>query len=117
MRIDYSLAAPKPDDLLDQLYSPYRRSYYYYDSKHHRHHSTKLHDHQPMLPPEVATDASIYIAAVFVLYGAILAILLGTNLHRFRGSSAGSSSSSRFPREPTCTRDQVTATLDIVTTK
>ncbi|CAL4141656.1 unnamed protein product [Meganyctiphanes norvegica] len=124
MLIDHSLTAPKPGDTLDQLYTPYRRSYYYYDSRYLSHHSTKFHDHQPTLPPELATDASIYVAVVFVLYGAILAILLGTNLHRFRGSSAGFSAGSRSsagfsagsPRESTCTRDQVTAT-HIVTTK
>ncbi|KAF2360365.1 hypothetical protein FHG87_008883 [Trinorchestia longiramus] len=39
---------------------------------------------QSTLPPEVAKDAVVYVLAVVVLYGAIIVVLVGTNLHRFR---------------------------------
>ncbi|XP_018016637.1 uncharacterized protein LOC108673341 [Hyalella azteca] len=36
------------------------------------------------LPPEIAQDAIVYVLAVVVFYAAIIVVLVGTNLHRFR---------------------------------
>ncbi|XP_068206486.1 uncharacterized protein [Palaemon carinicauda] len=38
----------------------------------------------PTLPPEIATDAAIYVAVIVIFYAAIIILLVGTNLHRLR---------------------------------
>nr|XP_045610309.1 uncharacterized protein LOC123765670 [Procambarus clarkii] len=40
--------------------------------------------YHPTLPPEIATDAAIYVAVIVVFYAAIILLLVGTNLHRLR---------------------------------
>ncbi|CAL4096051.1 unnamed protein product [Meganyctiphanes norvegica] len=82
MKLD---SAPPPDAevLAEPLYIPYRRSHYYGSSDRLNEPHDAL-DHQPTLPPEIATDAVIYVVAVFIFYAAIIVIILGSNLHRFQ---------------------------------
>ncbi|XP_068206178.1 uncharacterized protein [Palaemon carinicauda] len=40
----------------------------------------------PTLPPEIATDAAIYVAVIVIFYAAIIILLVGTNIHRLRPS-------------------------------
>ncbi|XP_022242743.1 uncharacterized protein LOC111085979 [Limulus polyphemus] len=39
--------------------------------------------------PDQSTDAIIYVTVVIVFYAAIILILVGTNLHRFRRNTGG----------------------------
>ncbi|CAL4079560.1 unnamed protein product [Meganyctiphanes norvegica] len=41
-------------------------------------------DNVPTLPPEIATDAAIYVGMIMVFYVAIIVLLVGSNLHRIR---------------------------------
>ncbi|XP_042216876.1 uncharacterized protein LOC121862625 [Homarus americanus] len=45
---------------------------------------TKGDAYHPTLPPEIATDAAIYVTVIVVFYAAIILLLVGTNLHRLR---------------------------------
>ncbi|XP_068206474.1 uncharacterized protein [Palaemon carinicauda] len=44
----------------------------------------KAASYHPTLPPEIATDAAIYVAVIVIFYAAIIILLVGTNLHRLR---------------------------------
>ncbi|CAL4165882.1 unnamed protein product [Meganyctiphanes norvegica] len=82
MKLD-SEHPPDAEGIVDQLYTPYRRSHYYGSSDRLNEPHGAV-DHQPTLPPEIATDAAIYVAAVLFCYAVIIVIILGSNLHRFQ---------------------------------
>ncbi|XP_068206177.1 uncharacterized protein [Palaemon carinicauda] len=44
----------------------------------------KADSFHPTLPPEIATDAAIYVAVIVIFYAAIIILLVGTNIHRLR---------------------------------
>ncbi|KAG0699134.1 hypothetical protein GWK47_025900 [Chionoecetes opilio] len=54
--------------------------------------------YRPTLPPEIATDAAIYVAVIVVFYAAIILLLVGTNLHRLRRRRRGPAGAS--PQQP-----------------
>ncbi|CAL1267283.1 unnamed protein product [Larinioides sclopetarius] len=60
--------------------------------------------------PEQSTDAVIYVTVVVVFYAAIILILVGTNIHRFRRTRAANASSAAGENsEP---KQQVVVRLD-----
>ncbi|XP_066981681.1 uncharacterized protein [Macrobrachium rosenbergii] len=54
--------------------------------------------YHPTLPPEIATDAAVYVAVIVVFYAAIIILLVGTNLHRLRRRRRNRPSHHRHPR-------------------
>ncbi|XP_015906197.1 uncharacterized protein [Parasteatoda tepidariorum] len=59
--------------------------------------------------PEQSTDAVIYVTVVVVFYAAIILILVGTNIHRFRRNRAGALGNGE-PNEPP--KHQVVVRMD-----
>ncbi|XP_022257479.1 uncharacterized protein LOC111089377 [Limulus polyphemus] len=56
-------------------------------------HKVDPHHTVRVIFPDQSTDAIIYVTVVIVFYAAIIFILVGTNLHRFRNNDSSQSSS------------------------